>query len=72
MLPTIGTNLGYEECEFYLIIYIYIKNDGQNHPKGDKKEEAKERPRDTQPEGPKERGSANLSCGRKLFHPWPL
>jgi hypothetical protein len=32
----------------FILFYIYFKkkNDGQNHPKGDKKEEAKERPKD--------------------------
>jgi hypothetical protein len=55
MLPTIGTNLGYEKCDFY---FIYIKNDGQNHPKGDKKEEAKERPRDAKPERAQTKGES--------------
>ncbi len=63
MLPTIGTNSGSEECEFF---FLKKNNDGQNHPKGDKKGAAKERPKDTQP---KERKRANLSCSRKLFHP---
>jgi hypothetical protein len=42
MLPTIGTNSGYEECQFFFFFnYIYIKNDGQNHPKGDKRRRPK-------------------------------
>jgi hypothetical protein len=37
---------------FFLFIYLFFKkNDGQNHPKGDKKGEAKERPKDAQLEG---------------------
>ncbi len=48
------------------------KNDGQNHPRGDQKGEAKERPKDAHPEGPKKRERDSLSCGRKLFHPRPL
>lgn len=47
-------------------------NNGQNHPKGGKKGEAKERPNDAQPEGPKKREKTSLYCGRKLFHPRPL
>jgi len=45
MLPTIGTNSRSEECQFYLFlklyIYIYVKNDGQNHHKGNKRRRPK-------------------------------
>jgi hypothetical protein len=36
---------------------------------GRQKQKAKERPKDTQPIGPKMREKTSLSCGRKLFHP---
>jgi len=44
-------------------------NNGQNHPKGHKKGEAKERPKYAQLEGPKKKEKTSLSHGRKLFHP---
>jgi len=71
MLPTLAQIQGLRNVSF-LYFYIFKNNDSQNHSKGDKKGEVKERPKDAQFKGPKDRERARLSCGRKLFHPWPL
>jgi len=55
-----------------VIVSLFTRLVNKNHPEGDKKREAKKRPKDTQLERPKKREKVSFYCGRKLFHPWPF